>query len=617
MAKKSNLQAQDKKSNSVWLLILGVSVITIYFNTELDDPFNTPKLILLLLLTGWILGHLVNSYREKPISLKSSEFKILVLSLIFIVTLLISTLLTDVKIIGFIGDTQRRNGFFGYFGLVVILLYASRTINFNFSIRLIKCALFVGIILSSYGVMQIFGKDFVSWNNPYNSMISTLGNPNFASALLAILSVIAVGGLFIKSLPIMYKLFGALLLFMAVFSIIKSHSRQGLVTLLFASLFYVAIYTYFNYKKLRIIIIPISLVSSGLTILGMLQKGPLSSYLYKDSVSVRGYYWRAGIEMFKSKPLTGIGVDRYGAYFKEFREVSYPLKYGYEITSSNAHNTIIQLFATAGVFVGLTYLARLFYILFSGLKLVKNTSNDQQKITLVLLTSWIGFQAQSLISIDNIGISVWGWLLGGAILGLAHQSNTTVSNDTIKNSKTNIVRINIFQPTISAIFLIPILLISSFLYKFEKDTYMVRVFASSTTQEGKSMLVKYFDGVTKNPLADPYSRFNSSLILYDAGFSKESYAEINKLLKSDPRNLYFLRSVSYYASQQNDLNLSIKSLEKIAQVDPWNAVNYNALGALYGETSKKEEAKKMFQKVLDFAPNTEQAKLAKENLDKL
>jgi tetratricopeptide (TPR) repeat protein len=349
----------------------------------------------------------------------------------------------------------------------------------------------------------------------------------------------------------------------------------------------------------------------------MLQKGPFAAFLYKDSVSVRGFYWRAGIEMFKDKPLTGIGVDRYGAYFKEFREVAYPLRYGYEITSSNAHNTIIQLFSTAGIFVGLTYLAILGFVLFSGLKLVKNTKNDEQKIALVLLTGWIGFEAQSLISIDNIGISVWGWLLGGAVLGLAFNSNQLETKELSKNVKSNQISINLFQPLLALLLLLPIVIVSSYLYRSEKDTYMVQAFASSNTQEGKSALIQYFDDLTKNPLSDPYYKFKSALFLYEAGFSEQSSSELNKLIDSDPRNIYYLNAIGYLASQRQDLELAVKSLSKIADVDPWNAKNYNQLGVLYLQKGNKEQAKRMFQKIIDFAPNTEQAQLAKTNLEKL
>jgi len=604
-------------SNSVWFLLIGVSAVTLYFNTQLSDPFNTPKLILLLVVASWILSHLINSYRNKPLILKSSEFKVLMLSIFFTSALLISTLLTDVRLIGFIGDTQRRNGFLGYLGLVVIFLYATRTLNFSYSLRLIKCAILVGVILSFYGVIQILGKDFVDWNNPYNSMISTLGNPNFASALLAVLSITAFGSLFIRSIPVGYKVMTFVFLVMAIFSIVKSQSRQGLITLLFAGLFSSTIYIYLNFKKLIFLYLPITFLSSLLTIFGMLQKGPFAAYLYKDSVSVRGYYWRAGIEMFKDKPLTGIGVDRYGSYFKEFREVGYPLKYGYEITSSNAHNTIIQLFSTSGMFVGISYLVILGLILFSGLKLVKNSKNDEQKIALVILTSWIGFQAQSLISIDNIGISVWGWLFGGAVLGLSFNGNRSETSESSKNFNSKQVTINLFQPLLAVLLLVPIFTVSSYLYRAEKDTYMVQAFASSNTQEAKSALIQYFDDLTKNPLADPYYKFRSVLLLYEAGFSEQGYSELNKLIDSDPRNIYYLNAIGFLASQRQDLELAVKSLSKIADVDPWNAVNYNQLGMLYRQIGNKEQAQNVFRKIIEFAPNSEQAQIAKVNLEKL
>jgi O-antigen ligase len=607
----------DKKSGSVWFLILGVSLVTIYFNTQIEDPFNTPKLIILLILCGWILGHLVDSYKKNPIIYGTTAFTSFLLTLIFITSLLISTLFTDVKLVGFIGDTQRRNGWLAYFGLAIIMLYASRIMNFAYAMRLIKIAIFTGLILSSYGLLQVMGKDFIDWDNPYNSMIATVGNPNFASALLAILFLISLGGLFLKDLSIVYKTIGIFVLIASPYAILKSNSRQGVLTILFAMAFCVTVYSFLKFKKTRYFIIPFTLLGSIFAILGMLQKGPLSSILYKDSVSVRGYYWRAGIEMFRENPITGIGVDRYGAYFKQFREVGYSLKYGFDISSSNAHNTIIQLFATAGIVVGLSYLLLNFYILYSGLKFVKSNNSESQKVVLVLLSAWIGFQAQSLISIDNIGISVWGWLLGGAILGISHNlsGNKEITDATVQSR--NKVSINLFQPTVSVLALIPLLLISVVLFNAEKQAYMVRTYAASPTPEAKNMLLITAKNIFDNQLADPYYKFRISLTLADAGYTEESYAMIKKLNLQDPRNLDYLEALAYFAAQRNDIETAIKSNIEIIKFDPWNAVNYVELGARYSEIGNKEEARKMFLTVLDFAPNSEQAKIAKIELDKL
>jgi hypothetical protein len=45
---------------------------------------------------------------------------------------------------------------------------------------------------------------------------------------------------------------------------------------------------------------------------------------------------------------------------------------------------------------------------------------------------WIGFQAQSLISINVIGLSVWGWVFGGLILGYDTLTN---NNKSITNTQ--------------------------------------------------------------------------------------------------------------------------------------------------------------------------------------
>ena len=617
MNKKPVYAEIEKKSGSVWFLILGVSLVTIYFNTQIEDPFNTPKLIILLILCGWIFGHLIDSYKKNPIIYGTTAFVSFLLTLIFITSLLISALFTDVKIVGFIGDTQRRNGWLAYFGLAIILLYASRIMNFAYAIRLIKIAIFTGLILSFYGLMQVMGKDFIDWNNPYNSMIATVGNPNFASALLAILFLISLGGLFLKDLSIAYKTISIFVLVASPYAILKSNSRQGVLTILFAMAFCLTVYSYLKFKKSRYLIIPFTLLCSAFAISGMLQKGPLSSILYKDSVSVRGYYWRAGIEMFRENPITGVGVDRYGAYFKQFREVGYSLKYGFDITSSNAHNTIIQLFATAGIVVGLSYLSLNFYILYSGLKFVKLNNDENQKVVLVLLSAWIGFQAQSLISIDNIGISVWGWLLGGAILGISHNlsEKKEITAATVKSR--NQVRINLLQPAASFLALIPLTLISAGLFNAEKQAYMVRAYAASPAPEVKNLLLITAKNIFDNQLADPYYKFRVSLTLADAGYTEESYAMIQKLNLQDPRNLDYLEALAYFAAQRNDIETAIKSNIEIIKFDPWNAVNYIELGTRHTEVGNKEEARKMFLTVLDFAPNSEQAKIAKMELNKL
>ena len=601
----------DKSSNSVWFLIFGVAAVTLFFKTDFYDPFNSSKLILLLLITGWLLGHLINSYRIRSIILSSTEFKATIILAGFIISLLVSTLQTDVFLVGLLGDTQRRNGFLAYFGLSIIFLYAMRSIKFSNVMRVYQVGILTGVALSVYGTIQISGRDFVVWDNPYNSMISTLGNPNFASATLAILLLISLFGIFLKSLTIYFKTLSILVIVLSLVAIVISGSRQGLLVIFFSTLFYVSIFSIIRNVKLGILVIGISTVGAILAALGMLQKGPLTSILYKDSVSVRGYYWRAGIEMFKDSPLSGVGVDRYGAYFRQFREVGYPLKHGFEITSSNAHNTFIQLFATSGLFVGVFYLLLVFFVLFSGIRLLRICEKGEQKIVLGLLAAWVGFQSQSLISIDNIGISVWGWLLGGSIVGLSLRTSTEIAQGFLPKSN-GFVQINLFQPVVSILVLVPILFFSTSLYKDEQNMFLLKGYSNPAYPNNKLIVKNLFDEIYNKSIIDPFYKYRASFFAYDMGYEDEAYLSVTKSLKDDPINPEFLNGMVFLERSRNNVANEIFLRNKIAETDPWNAANYLELLKLYKTSGDLVNAEAMKAKILSFASETDIAKTAIE-----
>jgi hypothetical protein len=322
--------------------------------------------------------------------------------------------------------------------------------------------------------------------------------------------------------------------------------------------------------------------------------------------------------MFIDKPFTGVGLDRYGAYFKEFREVGYPLRYGFSITSSNAHNTFIQFFATGGIFVGVAYLLLVASVLVTGLKLVKRSQGDERKISLTLLTAWVGFQAQSLISIDNIGISVWCWLLSGTIYGLNLSSltekNSRDYSKTIPRTK-QMAHIEIFQPVISMIFIIPFVAISIFLYQSEFKSYLLRGLVQSQVAEDKALVDKYANDLLTNKLADPIYQFSAAVSLVDIGKLSDSKVFISNLSNSDPRSLENLSWLAKYEDEiSKNYSESLRIRNLIAVFDPWNALNYLEMGKLYKKNSDLAGMNSMLEKILSFAPNDDIARVAKQEL---
>ncbi len=602
------------------MLLTSVVITTLYFNTKLLDPFNTPKLAIILMSSSWLFGHLILSYLSSRIILKSIEALILIICGTFIISLTLTLVMTDVFVIGLIGETQRRNGYLAYFSLTIIFLFTSRFMNSIQIHKLFKTSIVFGLILGIYGILQISGRDFVSWNNPYNSMIATVGNPNFASSLLAILVLLSSSAILQSYISNFYKILAILFIFLALISIIKSDSRQGLIVVGFGYIFYLSIIILFSKSRIKFYVLPIFLSIFLLSILGMLQKGPLTQYLYKDSVSVRGFYWRAGLKMFQDDPVFGVGLDRYGSSFKLWRESEYSVRYGFDITSSNAHNTFIQLFATGGFFVGLSYLIIVFTTFIIGIKLVQNSAPEMRKVSLGVLTSYFGFQCQSFISIDNIGVSIWGWLLGGTIIGLyVDQKKKLITDDkytTFKN-RPPFSHFSLLQPLISAIVLIPAVWGSILLLQMESKSYEIRVIVESgLVDQEREIIFQKVRELEKNVISDPFYIFQGATSLVNAGYLNEAYALILKLSSADPVNLYYLDWLARYHKSTNNLVEEIDIRNQITKFDPWNAKNLFALGELYELSGNKVLAQEYFSKIIKFAGKTELSDLARSKLVK-
>jgi O-antigen ligase len=627
MRKEKNPTSRSEFLSPLTYLVIGISFVTLFFNTKSADPFNTPKLVALLIIASLSINYLLKYWQANSAQNNKVDFLFISLLSFFLLSGIITVIFSESLFVALIGETQRRNGFLAYLALSVVALTASRLITFNTLKNLFKISILTGVVFSFYGIIQMSGRDFVSWNNPYNAVISTVGNPNFASALMAIFSVLAFSILFVKTFSTTFKILAIICISMSVTAIVSSNSRQGLVSLAFAIAFFSSIYLYSIRRKLGWIVISLSAISSALAIAGMLQKGPLAALLYKPSVSVRGFYWDAAIEMFKSYPLTGVGFDHYGFYFKEVRSVEYPLRYGFDLTSNNAHNTFLQMFSTGGLLLGLSYLLLVISTLMIGLKLVKDSDSNQRIISLGLLSAWIAFQAQSVISIDNIGISVWGWLLNGAIFGLA--SRKDLQNNLIEQSKSLKIsknQITVFPLLISTVVLIPTLILSVLLMRVESNTSVASSVlndyasqpnkSSAVSQQLLRLLDQHSSYVLENKIADPNYKIQIVYDLFNSGEQQESIRAANEVVKSNPRNLYALDAVALLSKEIKDPTTEIQARKSIEKLDPWNGKNYLQLMILYKAAGDMTTAQLMLDKILSFAPDTNEAKSALEEFSK-
>jgi len=314
------------------------------------------------------------------------------------------------------GSQGRNTGLITY--LAFSLIFAGSIIASS-PAQLTKLVIVIFIVGGAsliYGVIQALGGDPFKWVNPYSPVFGFLGNPNFQSSLLGVLGAIAFAQLFVKDLKVQFKTLIGLYLLVTLYVIKETHSQQGFLVLALGIGVVVGLYVLQVKRSLGISYGFISIVGFFAVLIGTLNKGPLASILYKDSVTYRGDYWRAGWNMTINHPIFGVGMDSYGDWYRRSRTLAATLRRGPDTTSNAAHNVYLDISSYGGFPLLIIYVALMVLVLISAVKVLKRNKGFDP-VFVGLFGGWVAFQAQSIISINQIGLAIWGWVLSGLIIG--------------------------------------------------------------------------------------------------------------------------------------------------------------------------------------------------------
>jgi tetratricopeptide (TPR) repeat protein len=432
---------------------------------------------------------------------------------------------------------------------------------------------------------------------------------------MAILATLTFSFMFDKQLVDWQKIFFLVITLGLVLTIYLSNARQGLLSLLIGLGFFISL----KLLKKNIVLGSISLFGlfsiSNLAIAGILQKGPLERLLYKDSVSLRGHYWRAGLRMFKENFFSGIGIDSYGSYFRLYRDSIFPVRYGYDLTSNNAHNVPIQLFATGGIFVGLSYLAIVFLIIYNFIKGFKRLDGSDLNILCGAFAAWLAFQSQSIVSIDNIGLTIWGWILGGLILALTKvqlpDSHTNINKSKFQAGKSSNNQ-SLRLAFTGASLLVAIILVAK-LTQSESLTFKIRGDLNSASSNQNTALSE-LNSIINDPFAQPWYKATSADTLYQLGFKTQAIQSMELILKIDQNNPIYLNVLASMYENTNEYEKAINLRIKSSKYDPNNVKNYLQLARLYKVTGKTDRALEMKRKINELDPVSEFAKIVNNEI---
>jgi O-antigen ligase len=406
---------------------------------SVTDPVNATKLSVAGAL-GVSLFSLFLAFAGRALFAQYRYF--LIASLLFLIASVNSAVNSAAPLAQNIyGAYGRNTGLIAYLVLAMVSIGALLLRTEGSYTKIIWGLQFAGIVNVIYcGWVIAFG-DFLSWNNPYGNILGLFGNPNFISAFLGMFITTLMAFAASKSASWKYRIAALLVGLLAFYEVVDSNSIQGIVVTLggIAIVGFFMVRAYIKKPILTYLYVAAVSVVGIFAIFGTLQKGPLS-FVYKTSVSLRGEYWRAGLNMGMDNPLTGVGMDSYGDWYRRARsESAATVLPGPKVVTNASHNVVIDFFAYGGWPLLIAYLAMLLLAAIAIIKVLRR-SKSYNPTFVAMVAAWTCYEVQSLISINQIGLAIWGWLLTGALISYEVATRPEASAEAVPASgKTRVI----------------------------------------------------------------------------------------------------------------------------------------------------------------------------------
>ncbi|NQT33532.1 MAG: O-antigen ligase family protein [Candidatus Omnitrophica bacterium] len=217
----------------------------------------------------------------------------------------------------------------------------------------------IGVVTSTFGLIQYFSGLGHSWWRPDNFLASTYVNHNHFAGYLELAIPLGIGMLFasrgtFKGQGASGKGYGSKILLIVALIVmftafLFSQSRGAWASL--AGAFLVTNIIFIRKKILQkwtvaafllLLVLMGALIAAGYDDVSE-RLGTLTDAQNEASLKTRAKIWQGGIEMVKENPVTGVGVGAFGLGFREQRPP------GLSVRANFAHNDYLHMMAETGV----------------------------------------------------------------------------------------------------------------------------------------------------------------------------------------------------------------------------------------------------------------------------
>ncbi len=625
---KSKLSLPDKILSYLYLLLFFITPLIMFsFTSELFE-FN--KMIFIYLITAfvgffWLLKMII----FKKIIIKKTPFDIPII--LFLISQVLSTFFSIDRHTSIFGYYGRFNG-----GLLSIIAYLVLFYGFVSNIflngqslgNLLKISLISSVFVILWGLPGKFGYDLScllftgQFNNycwteqfrPAERMFSTLGQPNWLAAYLAINFFIGIyfylksqisddnnqnSQFNIKKVEIISSSALLLLYLLLNFSaLLFTRSRSALIAVLSALFLFIFFHVkfYLLYDRRKNSIKSLLILALGIMILIIFFKTGIdkvdryltisniknhiskinlknqanestdthqviNSSAVTESFDIRKIVWRGALDLGLKYPLFGTGPETFAYSYYFVRPKDHNLTSEWDYLYNKAHNEYLNYWATTGALGLGTYLIMIGMVIFFALRQIlkiksQHHQNSESILIISLLLAYLTILVTNFFGFSTTTINLFFYLIP-AFLMVKNSSNVELvkKDKLINNYKIKLSlfqRVNIFALVV--LFLYLIWLIISYWYA---DTLYAKA-----DHYGKTA----------------YYQLSVNLLNQALKFKYEHVYE-DKLS-------YSLANLAVLASQQNQKELAQK-LMKVSQYYNQKSLEASPNNVLYWKTKAK------------------------------
>jgi tetratricopeptide (TPR) repeat protein len=559
---------------------------------------------------------------------------LLVLGLGLAISFLLSTIFSLHPIISLWGSYERQQGLYNLWHYLAIIFFILVSIQSRRQLYQLIIALLLGSAFACvYGLIQLFGLDFLRWGEEIGRLFSTFGQPNFFGHYLAVLLPLTIYAIVYIGKNI-YTRFAYILLGIAeVVCLVFTYSRAAWVAVGIAGFLFLLWTLIRSGKKIvagslvllfGVSVFFLTLPSTRQVITSLsasqdnkLVQRVLSTFdLSPGSARTRSVYWQAAIQSIKEEPwqqkLTGVGPDVEPDVFVRYYKTEWAFYEKMNSFPDRAHNFILDIVLQFGVLGILSFGLFAGYIIW---KLVKYTWNqkDQREY-------WLGVSILSALTIYGIN-NFFSFSL--TAMSVVFYSLLGMAWLVTRQYKASVTTIHFFQPTSRWLLTGAIsLFIISLLYSYNlkpliADYYYFEVKKAETRLNCRGVLDNMEKTLEWYPVSHYYSRAYISHglncfseISSQAGREQQTknLLEQVEVVSLQGKQFYTVLDLAHLYSilgEYVDKKYYIeaeKYYQELLEINPWMTFVYQDYGRMKLSEKKYDEALELFNKGIDVTP---------------